>query len=357
MARHTHSELPEVFTRAEALAAGLSRHQSEWSLRSGAWIALRRGVYCAKATLASLGPDAHHRLHAIAALKAHDERHVLSHASAALTYGLPMPLQGPGRPSLTIDGKPASTDRQQDLIIQVAGLRPQDVRDWGRWRRTSPARTIADCLRHLPAPDAVAMADRALRSGLASVEAIVSAVQWQSGWPYFTRAHRAMPLIDGRRESWLESYSHVVLHDRGIPLPIPQVTILDVDGAFVARVDGLWPGRGVVAESDGWSKYWLASAGEAESDDPAEVAQARIEGARRAFVVEKRREDRLRALGLEIVRWGTQAIVHQPGQVERDIRAAWQRADPTRVTARYVFPSSDGLVAVETGVEGLKRPA
>ncbi len=47
---------------------------------------------------------------------------------------------------------------------------------------TSVARTVADCLRHLPPPEAVALADAALRAGFVTVEQI-TAVLMDCHWP------------------------------------------------------------------------------------------------------------------------------------------------------------------------------
>lgn len=58
---------------------------------------------------------------------------------------------------------------------------------------------------------------------------------------------------------------------------------------LIARTDFWWPGRRVVGEFDGLGKYTRAQPG---GRSPAEVV-----------VAEKLREDRLRDLGLRVVRW------------------------------------------------------
>lgn len=63
---------------------------------------------------------------------------------------------------------------------------------------------------------------------------------------------------------------------------IPQATIRDEHGTFVARVDFVVKGTRVVLEFDGRVKY--------------------ADGAGRALWDEKRREDRLRALGYLVLR-------------------------------------------------------
>ena len=68
-----------------------------------------------------------------------------------------------------------------------------------------------------------------------------------------------------------------------MPSPILQQEIRTPSGLFVGRADFYWEDEGVVGEFDGMGKY----------DDGG------IEAVRR----EKRREDALRDLGFEVVRW------------------------------------------------------
>jgi putative AbiEi antitoxin of type IV toxin-antitoxin system len=347
--RHRHpAQLGDLFSRADALRAGVTRHQVEWALRSGRWVALRRGIYCRSETYDAASKAGRHLLLGRAALLSHDERHVLSHLSAAISYGLPAPLGELGRPTLTIGGAPASTDRQDDLVVQVADLQPHEVRAWNGLRRTSVPRTVADCLRHLPAPTAVPMADTAIRSGVTSLPAIRETLARQSGWPYVMHGIAGAALVDPRRESWLESFSFVALHEEGIALPTPQVDVFDETGAFIGRVDGLWIDRATVAEADGRTKY-DAEPDEVVDADAADLAEAKIAAMRRAVIREKVREDRLRAAGLELVRWGTHDIVHARPSVLRAIRAAWRRGHPGRFSGSIAVPTHPGL-AVESGL-------
>jgi hypothetical protein len=340
MKRHDPAQLAEVFTRREALAAGLGRHEVEWALSSRRWLALRRGVYCRRDVYDAADVTKRHLMLSMAALAAHDSRHVLSHLSAALSFGWPAPLGDLGRPTLTIGRRQASTDRQDDLVVQVAGFRPHEVRLWREWRRTAPARTVADCLRHLTAAESVPLADAAIREGHTSLRAIEETLAWQKGWPYVMQGTAALNLVDGRRETWLESFSFVSLHGDGIALPVPQVEISDSTGAFVARVDGLWVDHATVAEADGRAKYALAELDVVAQADSVELVDARIEAHRRALVREKVREDRLRAEGLEVVRWGTHDIVHGRPQLVRTIRTAWSRGDPRRFTGSVLVPKA-----------------
>ena len=109
-----------------------------------------------------------------------------------------------------------------------------------------------------------------------------------------------------------------------LPPGIPQVIVKDGRGRFVARVDELWPGLGVVGEADGRGKYLLnAKADEAEE-----------EAAASAVIEQSQRESRVRDLGLEVVRWDTPDLARPLVLRERFLAAA-HRARPDAVTARF----------------------
>lgn len=79
------------------------------------------------------------------------------------------------------------------------------------------------------------------------------------------------------------------MHRIGLPTPVLQHEFFDADG-FVARVDFWFPDAGAVGEMDGRAQYL----------DP---AMNRGDAARVVYE-EKLREDRVRALGVRVARWG-----------------------------------------------------
>jgi hypothetical protein len=124
----------------------------------------------------------------------------------------------------------------------------------------------------------------------------------------------------------------VRLHRWGVPVPEPQVDVLDARGRFVARGDALWDGA-TLGEADGRVKYllrgpYLATASpDATADELVELAQRRLDA-------EKARRD-AHDLGLELVRWGLRELARDPGGVVRRIQARRASADPTRFTGRF----------------------
>jgi hypothetical protein len=262
-----------------------------------------------------------HLLQARAELLVTRPGRVVSHESAAAAWGLPLPAAGLGSVWTTDGDLARSARRELGRVVEVATLRPQDVVRLDGLAVTAETRTVADCLRHLPLPDAVAVADSALHQRLTTLSQVDEVLRFQAGWPYITRARTARPLLDARRESPLESQSFTVLWQCGIPLPWSQVYVYDAEGQFVAVVDALWIAAGLVGECDGRTKYDLDLVGRR---DP--------EAVRAALLREKVREDRLRATQLGVIRWGTWDLRHDPAGLARRVRAALATGDLRRFT-------------------------
>jgi len=149
-------------------------------------------------------------------------------------------------------------------------------------RITTASRTWLDIARTRPLADSLAVGDAAARAGLVDVGTLRRRAADLRAVRGCRRAQLAAAHVDALRETPLESGSWAYFVRYGIPLPRLQVGFLDEWGEFIGRVDFVWEGAGLVGECDGLVKY----------DD------------RRALYAEKRREDRLRALGLQVVRWG-----------------------------------------------------
>ena len=199
---------------------------------------------------------------------------------------------------------------------------------------TSPARTAADLLRHEPAPEAVALVDGALRRGDMTYEQVAKVLRSQSCWPMARRALASLELVDPRRETWLESWSFVQLHSQDVPLPEPQVDIFDARGRWIARVDGLWPDDATVAEADGQVKYALAGPIIAGADSTAPPAEL-VDRAQRRLTDQRRRADRLRDTGLQVVRYGVADVLRDLPALAREVNE--RRASGTASAFRGLF--------------------
>jgi hypothetical protein len=314
-------ELPLVFSRRQAVQLGFTNHAIDWRIAKGQWHVLRRAVFCRAEAFAVATPEQRHILSALALAVSISAGEATSHLSAALCYGWPAPIEVDPIPWTTIEpGEGARTRRRQGRVRQVAPLPGHHWRGVSGLDLTSAARTAADCLRHLPAEESVPIADGALAAGVDGAT-IGSILRWQSDWPYAARGLASARLLDGRRETWLESRSAVAFHRLGVPIPEPQVAIFDERGNFVARVDYLWADLGVVGEADGWGKYGRPVA--SSPDAPSDPMQALRD--------EKLREDRLRDLGLEMVRWTSGDLSHPERGLSQRLSRAFARARPDRL--------------------------
>lgn len=162
---------------------------------------------------------------------------------------------------------------------------------------TGPGRSAVDAAVSLPFREAVVTLDSALaplsrgevrgRNDHGSARTVLDLNQFDAALerrlPIRGHNHvaRVRQFADGRSGSVGESFSRVVMHERGWPPPVLQQPFRDAYG-LIGYVDFWWPGCGVIGEFDGVVKY---SRGDMLAGlTPAEAA-----------IQEKRREDRLRA--------------------------------------------------------------
>ena len=240
--------LPMVFARADAVRAGLSEEQVR-RRAAREWDRLRRGQF----TTRRLDGDDRWKAQVLATLRARRRPLVLSHAAAARAWGLPSPVGG--WPATTFTSSDPPVRRAQDAVVLVADLDDHEMVDFGAVAVTSAPRTVVDCARRLRPRDALAVADAALRRGLADPAELAAALDRQAGWPGVSRARRVVELADGRRETALESWAAWAFAVHGVPAPAWQVTITDVDGVFLGRVDSWWEEAALAGEADGDLKY------------------------------------------------------------------------------------------------------
>lgn len=150
----------------------------------------------------------------------------------------------------------------------------------------------------------VVSADCALSRRMIGQDDLLAAAEKVRSWPRSGRVRSMLTFVDPAHESPGESLTAVVACSEGIRL-VPQVTITDDAGVFVARVDFVVEGTSVIIEFDGRLKCDQA---------PGAV-----------LFDEKKREDRLRSLGYIVVRiiW---ADLYRNGAVVTEIRAGMELA-------------------------------
>jgi hypothetical protein len=167
--------------------------------------------------------------------------------------------------------------------VHVAAWGPDDVVMVDGIPVLGGARMVMDCAATLDGPDALAIADAALRLKVTTPEALAEERIRRAAHPRSPRMGRIARLADGLSESWFESASRWWIVAAGLPSPELQHEFRS--GARSARVDMLFAEFATVGEADGAVKY------------------AGADGAR-ALVDEKLREEWLRdEFGVEFVRW------------------------------------------------------
>ena len=279
--------LPPLALLAQATAAGLTPDQVRHRVRSRRWERVGRGAYLTvDEAPEDLDDYARARVAHVQRALAAAHRNpgtVVGYASAALLHV--MPVLGRVPTDVTLVVPPGHwTGRRSGIIFRRLRLSDDHV-ERRRVPVTTPVRTWLDIACRGSLADALAAGDGGIRSGLLTSESVAGVLGSIDVLPGLQRARRAAPLLNGLRETALESASYAYMVEHRLPLPRLQVTITDERG-FVGRVDVLWDdlpsGRRVVGESDGVVKY--GTSGEAYR--------------------EKVREDRLRAAGYQVVRWG-----------------------------------------------------
>lgn len=281
-------------TRAQLLHAGVSSRQLRGSGRR--FLRVRHGVYV-DGRLA--GPDGQVSVNAQVAatrlLTGVDL--VAAGATAAALHGLPLLGRLPGRLELR--------ERKEARPLHhgtSATLLPDEVVEVDGVPVTSLACTAVDVARRRGFLAGVLVADAVLRIGVPPGE-LEDALQQRARWPGADHARRAVAFADGRAESALESLGRVRFDEQGLPPPELQVWRGEPHDLF-ARVDHCWKARRTVAEADGALKY-------AKRSD---------------LWDEKRREDRLRDGGDEVVRYTWDEALHRPAVLAARVRRAFERS-------------------------------
>ena len=300
--------MPRITLSRDLSADGYSPGELARMTRAGDLVHLRRGAY-AEPTDGELDPRVAHLQLLEATVPQCDPGAVVSHTSAAVLHDLPVWSEHLNRVQLTRHRRGGGRTRRW---VQVHGvpLPESDIVDVGGFRVTSLARTVVDLGCRLPLAQAVAAGDVA--STRIDPAEVVEILRQQAGRTGVGQARRAAALFDARSESPGEWFSRVVFHLARLPAAELQYNVLTPDGRFVGRSDFGWPDFGVLGEFDGKQKYreLLRKPGQTAED---------------VLIDEKRREDKLRALGWIVIRWMWYDLTHHPEALIAQLRQAFAR--------------------------------
>ena len=298
-----------VFTLRKVAEWGISRPEVLALQRRGQVERIRHGAYCFGDHWSRAKDDdrLRRRILALSAMAGMREPVYACGPFAAELHGLPLPSWEPKFIDLVRDSR-------RDTRPGHKGVKPRNRLDGVRIvsrNLTDEAVTTAvgipvigiaasamTSAAHLTDEYAVGMFDAALRLGATHEQLAEIGSRWISS-KGMVAATRLVDLARDGAESVLESISRVRLCKRGLPEPILQQEFRDQRG-FVGRVDMWWPQWRLIGEADGMGKY----------DDPQDLRREKI------------REDRLRAMGLSVVRWTWNEIWDRPGDVVARLLAA-----------------------------------
>lgn len=304
-----------LFTADQAYAAGYSVDEIQ-RLRAGKVLhSVRRGVYASSSSYAALGGLARHRVDTQAALLRLHVPTTLSHETAAVWTE--MALLRPELETLHVTRAELRVSRREAGIHHHPGSLPTGhsvVIDGVMV--TSPARTAVDIARRTDFARGLAATDSCLRSGTPREE-LQGVMEYCASWPGARDASGAVCAADGRAANPGESWSRAVLIEAGHEPTHLQYEVRDEDG-LVGFSDFAWLDRLTLGEFDGRLKYAVPPGADAET-------------AARVVWAEKWREDRFRAKGFEVVRWGWEDLFH-PARLVARLLAAFARADSRRRT-------------------------
>lgn len=297
-----------VFLRSQAITAGYSPREIQRRLGAAEWVGVRRGAYAIASTWRGMTTTERHRAMCFAVATKIGADAAISHTSAVAMHGLPMW----GYDLSEVHVSKANVSRHSGGVFHHRTAVPPDrIVEIGGIPVTAAPRALVEAALISPPEPCVVTMDAALRDGITTKQELVETIDAMRDWPGARNAGRVVSLADGKSESLGESRARYAFYLADLPEPRLQYEIHDRRGLLVARVDFLFEEYRTIAEFDGKVKY----TGElTPGTNPTDVLWR-----------EKKREDRLRAMGFEIVRI-TWADLTDVSALGAKVRAAFARA-------------------------------
>jgi very-short-patch-repair endonuclease len=250
-------------------------------------------------------PMAYHVLRVRAAMLRLKPPVAVSHLSTAAVDGID--LLDPDLSMLHVTSSNIGSSRTDAGIHHHrASLPAGDVRQASGLVLTTVSRTIVDLAREATFEQGLVAAEYALNHGLVTREDLLATHTRCLDWPGSRNAGRVIQFASDKSESPGESLARVAFEAVGLPAPKQQVKLYDRQG-LIGVVDFLWDEQSTIGEFDGRLKY----TGQANAG---------------VLYAEKRREDRLRALGLEVVRFGYHTVRGGRAELRQAVLDAFARS-------------------------------
>ncbi len=189
-----------------------------------------------------------------------------------------------------------TAEQQRRATVHRTTLGPDDVVEHAGLRVTSTDRTLVDCLRNLPADEALAVADSALRAGVTPAR-LLRLVSAMTG-PGTPQARRIAAAADPRAANPFESVLRSIALEVGLHV-VPQVGLWR-GGTFLGRPDLVDRDLGIVLEADSFAWH----------------------GDRAALSHDCRRYDEMVVAGWLVLRFSYEQVMGEPSWTRRILEDA-----------------------------------
>ena len=303
-ASHAH-----VFRRTDLVDWGVEPTVTITMMRRDWWARVHHGVYVDAQVLREATARERHRIDAAASIAALAGPAHAFGVSGAIAHDLPLPgslvsrvelIRPMGHDGRALSRRVSARERLDAATIRGHRLSADDVTIAGGLATVNRLLAAVSAAAHLDDEWAVAVLDAAAWRDESAIDGMSVYAERFAHLRGIGTVRRALPLARTGAQTPLETFSRLRLVERGLPEPQLQVPLYDDDG-LIGYVDALWLELGVVGEADGLVKYG---------------------GGSDTVIAEKRREDRIRALGYAVVRWTWDEIMLRPGVVVARIREA-----------------------------------
>jgi len=241
------SELPaelrnKPFSMADARAAGLSRRRT----RARDLVAPCYGVR----TTATITDTLLERARALAAVTTA----VVSHSSAAVLWGFPLPASLANTALVHLASPPGRRAvRRKNVVGHQQSFEPEEIVAGAKVSCTSPLRTWFDLAGMLSLDDLVIAGDFLLqrRNPLATLADLDAYLDGKRGTPGYRRAMRARALVRAGTDSPKETELRLLLIRHGLPEPGINVPMFDETGGWIQDPDMSYEREKVAIQYDG----------------------------------------------------------------------------------------------------------
>ncbi|MFJ6028472.1 type IV toxin-antitoxin system AbiEi family antitoxin domain-containing protein [Pseudarthrobacter sp. NPDC092424] len=304
-------DLPPLLLARERIEHGLTANDLGKRVRAGELVRVRHGVYVDGQTWQELKPWEQYRVRVQAAAETLENPTVFARRSSASVWGIP--IIGQHHPVEALTHKNDGGRSRAGVRRHFAALGCVDPVQREGLLVTGRRRTVLDLGAFLPFTEAIAPLDHVLKPDIARALPALTKAELEAGIEsnYSAAAARriraAIKFADPRSGSPGESLSRALIHVAGFEAPVLQFNVRTTEGSL-GYTDFYWKEAWVVGEFDGVEKYVKA-----------EYLKGRTTS--QAVVAEKNRENRIRATGLNVVRWDW-AVLMEPGRLEAELAAA-----------------------------------